>query len=56
MLGPETSAPVMVLGLGSGEAYWGLEAFRAAQGTTCQGQEAAGLGMWVGGFTPHPTT
>lgn len=35
----------MVWGLASGEAYCWLEAFRAAQGTSADGHEAAGLGM-----------
>lgn len=53
--GPETRAPVMVWGLGSWEAYCWLEAFTAAHGTTAEEQDAAGLGMCVGGFTPQPT-
>ena len=55
-LGPETRAPVMMWGLGFGEAYCGLLALGAAHGTTADGQDAAGLGMCVGGFTPQPTT
>ena len=55
-LGPETRAPVIVWGLESGEAYCGLLALRAAQGTTAEGQDAPGLGTCVGGSTPQPTT
>ena len=54
-LGPETRAPVMVCGLGSGEAYCGLLTLRAAQGTTAEEHDAAGLGTCVGGSTPQPT-
>ena len=46
----------MTCGLGPWEAYCRLLALGAAQGTKADGQEAAGLGMRVGGFTPQPTT
>ena len=55
-LGPDTRAPVSTCGLGLGEEYWALDRSKPLQGCTLSGHEAPGLGMWVGGLLPKPTT
>lgn len=53
---PDTSAPVSTCGFGLGVEYCGLVRRMPAQGCTPVGQDAAGLGMCVGGSSPNPTT